>query len=361
MGRHSEVGGVAGFLCGGADLGRLSLVRWDGFDGFRSYAVTRIAAPRRSECFDIPSLSDLAYVQPMAPFTYVLIPAKDDEPMQEISMDEPEQLEANIGCLTKALNKYYRTHSGKQTEEGKKALVEATRQQLAKQQPNAAPDEDLMTKLAESQTCDIVQLRPATQDADWMGVNMYVDDKGVSKESPVNSRACAVCAECGCPTEVRGDAFVARLWDDQDGFKRHSITIAELSSDAPWVASARKFHADRPSADESSARLQALNMGGPQEPVTPLAERLPDAVTARAAGTEMFKTGDVDGAAERYVAAIALVDKQAGLEPEDDLAAAKEIHVACLVNLATCRLARASAVCRILRRGVSFDRESIHA
>ena len=157
----------------------------------------------------------------MAPFTYVLIPAKGDEPMQEISMEEPEELEANIGCLTKALNKYFGANGGKQTEEGKKALVEATRQQLAKQSPNAAPDEDLMSKLVESQTCDIVQLRPATQDAGWMGVNMYVDDKGVSKESPVNRRASAVCTECGIRTEVRGDAFVARLWDDQDGFKRH--------------------------------------------------------------------------------------------------------------------------------------------
>ena len=81
-------------------------------------------------------------------------------------------------------------------------------------------------------------------------------------------------------------------------------------------------------------------MGRPEEPVTPLAERLPEAATTRAAGTEKFKAGDVDGAAEQYVAAIALVDKQAGLEPEDDLAAAKEIHVACLVNLATCRSAR---------------------
>ena len=83
----------------------------------------------------------------MAPFTYVLIPAKGDEPMQEISMEEPEELEANIGCLTKALNKYFGANGGKQTEEGKKALVEATRQQLAKQSPNAAPDEYLMSKL----------------------------------------------------------------------------------------------------------------------------------------------------------------------------------------------------------------------
>ena len=176
----------------------------------------------------------------MSTFTYVLIPADDEEPMQERSMKEPEDLEQNIGCLTKTLQKYYRDYASGQTEEGKEALIEATRQQLKKQQPEATPDEGLMSRLAESQTVDIVQLRPATESAGWLGVNMYVDDKGVSKNSPSNRRASAMCTECGIPTDVRGDAFIARLWDDQEGFKRHSILITELSSDASWVLSAKR-------------------------------------------------------------------------------------------------------------------------
>lgn len=271
-------------------------------------------------------------------FSYVLIPAADDEPMREMRMKEPRDLEENIGCLTRVLQAYYREHAGAQTEEGKKALVEATRQQIQKQQPDSSPDEEMMTQLAMSQTVDIIQLRPATADSGFMGVNMYVDDKGVSKNSPLNRRASAICAECGIHSEVRGDAFVARLWDDQDGFKRHSITMNELSSTASWVISARDFHANRPSTEESSARLKALSMGGKQEPVAPLSERLAQATAARTSGTEQFKAGDIDGAAEQYMSVIRLMEAHDQSETEDDLKSAKELTVACLVNLAACRL-----------------------
>eukprot|EP00966_Prymnesium_polylepis_P142444 3288923-Prymnesium_polylepis.1 len=55
-------------------------------------------------------------------FTYVLIPANDDDPMEELSMEEPEDLESNIGCMTKVLQDYFRKNTGTQTEEGKRAL-----------------------------------------------------------------------------------------------------------------------------------------------------------------------------------------------------------------------------------------------
>ncbi|KAL1500261.1 hypothetical protein AB1Y20_012929 [Prymnesium parvum] len=271
-------------------------------------------------------------------FAYVLIPADDDEPMRELSMKEPEDLETNIGCLTKELQEYYRKFAGAQTEEGKKALVDATRQQLKKQQPDANPDEEMMSRLAMSQTVDIIQLRPATADSGWMGVNMYIDDKSVSKESPINRRATAICVECGLHSEVRGDAFIARLWDDQDGFKRHSITINELSSDAPWVVSARTFHANRPSMDESSARLKAMTAGGKQEPSPPLEERLPKAMAARTSGTELFKAGDIEGAAKQYLSAIALMEDRSQESTEENLKSAKELLIGSLVNLAACRL-----------------------
>ena len=44
----------------------------------------------------------------MTTVTYVLIPANNDEPMQEMQLPVPEQLEENISALTTALNSYYR-------------------------------------------------------------------------------------------------------------------------------------------------------------------------------------------------------------------------------------------------------------
>jgi hypothetical protein len=68
---------------------------------------------------------------------------------------------------------------------------------------------------------------------------MYVDDKGQAKQSPINERASAVCTACGMPTEVRGDAFVAKVWDDQDGFVRHDLRVRDLASDAPTIGKRR--------------------------------------------------------------------------------------------------------------------------
>jgi hypothetical protein len=41
-------------------------------------------------------------------------------------------------------------------------------------------------------------------------INMYVDDRGISKGLEVNRRACGLSQECGAPTDIVGDAFLAR-------------------------------------------------------------------------------------------------------------------------------------------------------
>lgn len=156
----------------------------------------------------------------MTSVTYVLIPANNDEPMQEMQLPVPEPLEENISALTTALNSYYRATAGVASGAGKQKLIDDMRAK-----GNALGD-DVLDRFAESQTCDIVQLLPSTAASGWMGVNLYVDDKGVSRASPLNARATAICTQCGCPTDVLGDGFFARVWDDQEGFERRDFTMA---------------------------------------------------------------------------------------------------------------------------------------
>jgi len=40
------------------------------------------------------------------------------------------------------------------------------------------------------------------------------------------------------PVQVRGDVFVARVFDNEDDFKRLDFTLGEVSSSAPWVKQA---------------------------------------------------------------------------------------------------------------------------
>jgi len=162
----------------------------------------------------------------MSTVTYLLVPADADAPMQELTLEVPSDLDKNIGCLTTLLQDYYRRTAGAFTQQGKDAMIDSVKQRLKETQPDAKPDETMLSKLAESQTVDIIQVLPATVDSGYVGVNLYVDDKGASRGSPLNARATAICAQCGCPTDVLGDGFFARVWDDQEGFERRNFTMA---------------------------------------------------------------------------------------------------------------------------------------
>ena len=276
-------------------------------------------------------------------------------------MAVPPTLEDNIGCLTRRCEDHYRLVAPINTEEGRQAVVDGVKQHYKQSNPNGAmPDEQLLAKLSESQTVDIIQLLPALKQTNFMGVNMYVDDKGTSKGSPHNERASQVCTACGLPTDVRGDAFLARVWDDQDGFVRHNLVISEISSGfrRGW-----RRRQSTPSARPSRGReLSAMKSGSAAEPADTrsLAERLDLAKAAKAAGTEQFKAGDVGGAAERYAEAVKLlgdprqsagagvgaaaaasdgrVDARVVEVPTERRCAATGLLVTTLINLATCRL-----------------------
>ncbi len=284
----------------------------------------------------------------MPSFTYTLIPADSDEPYRELSLPIPEALEENIGCLTKACNEHYTKHAPVMGEAGKQAIMESVKAQIKKQQPDAAdPNESMLGMLSTSQTCDIVQLLPSTPATEYLGVNMYVDDKGVAKGAPLNARAGAICAACGLPTEVRGDAFVARLRDDQnDIFERLDLRVADISSDAGWMKTAAERNANRADLPSAAQQLSAAGgAGAPAEPAEPLAERLRQATDAKAEGTDHFKKGGFGEAAELYMKAARLLKERGGgagdgatVEDEDELRSAREMRVVCLCNLAMCRL-----------------------
>ncbi|KAL1500262.1 hypothetical protein AB1Y20_012929 [Prymnesium parvum] len=81
-----------------------------------------------------------------------------------------------------------------------------------------------------------------------------------------------------------------------------------------------------------------MTAGGKQEPSPPLEERLPKAMAARTSGTELFKAGDIEGAAKQYLSAIALMEDRSQESTEENLKSAKELLIGSLVNLAACRL-----------------------
>lgn len=74
--------------------------------------------------------------------------------------------------------------------------------------------------------------------------------------------------ECaGHIVDIRGDAFIARTFDNEDDFKRLDFTLSEVSSSAEWVKCAariaeRKRQAGGPSSEQFLRRMQQQQKSG---------------------------------------------------------------------------------------------------
>ena len=47
------------------------------------------------------------------------------------------------------------------------------------------------------------------------------------------------------PSQVKGDAFLARVFDNGDDFERLDLNLSEVTSDAQWVKDAAAQNAQR--------------------------------------------------------------------------------------------------------------------
>ena len=68
------------------------------------------------------------------------------------------------------------------------------------------------------------------------------------------------------------------------------------------------------------------------------AEKIEKAVALKAEATTFFKAGEWEAARSKYVAAVDWVDREYDFVSEEDKKAGKELHSACLLNVAQCSL-----------------------
>lgn len=142
--------------------------------------------------------------------------------------------------------------------------------------------------------------------------------------------------------EVRGDAFLARVFDNGDDFERRDFLVAEVSSDAQWVRDAAAQHARQRAADTSGAAL-VERMRRTEEAAAATRGRVRELTPAEAAkeeGNEAFKRGDWQQAVECYTRA---------LEWSPDLPAALNNRALALLKLQRWQDA-ASDCCSVLER-----------
>ncbi|KAF0685971.1 Aste57867_22223 [Aphanomyces stellatus] len=186
-------------------------------------------------------------------FSIVYIPSVETEELQEWQLDLPVDVDGQIACLTERLRAHFKSKSGSASTEEQK---EAFRKQILSQLPKGATVNDQMMAmmLQMESLVDSIPLILNTPAVKHVGVNLYVDDKGTAKNLPVNMRASAIAQACGKMLEVRGDAFIARIFDNDDAFVRMDFKLSEINADAEWFKVAMTQNTKQGATSSSSDR-----------------------------------------------------------------------------------------------------------
>ncbi len=62
--------------------------------------------------------------------------------------------------------------------------------------------------------------------------------------------------------QVQGDAFLARVFDNEDDFERLDFTLKEVTSSAPWVKEAAAQNEAKRKGDQADTILQRMQVSG---------------------------------------------------------------------------------------------------
>lgn len=62
--------------------------------------------------------------------------------------------------------------------------------------------------------------------------------------------------------QVQGDAFLARVFDNEDDFERLDFTLKEVTSSAPWVKEAAAQNEAKRKGDQADTILQRMQVTG---------------------------------------------------------------------------------------------------
>lgn len=196
-------------------------------------------------------------------FKYVYVPADSSEKMEELEYAEAiETLEGD--SFRPFIEKYY-AGQGQSVDRSVllKQLQDRTGVNLAEKSEKGEMSQDALERILSSTSVEIFPVQLPTKGSEFLSVSVYLDDKGVSKDLPINSRVSGIVQACGYPGQTfRGDCFLGRVFDDnEEEWRRIDFTLKDCSTDAAWVASTKAQRSNRSSSDMSSM-ANKMGMGG---------------------------------------------------------------------------------------------------
>ncbi|GFE53678.1 MYND finger domain-containing protein [Babesia ovis] len=92
--------------------------------------------------------------------------------------------------------------------------------------PNFELTDDLLQSSIEAATTNyqIIPLTLPSKKNGYIAINCYIDGIGRVKNLPTNARATKLCS-----TDIRGECFVSKTFDDEDAFKRIDLTMEDYN------------------------------------------------------------------------------------------------------------------------------------
>lgn len=197
-------------------------------------------------------------------FSYVYIPQDETQLIEERKHEAEATLENDT--FIEALKK----HFGKGMEKPDPEMLKQQMMQHAGAEQAAEAmkklDDQTIAKLLNMTTVDIFPVLLPVEKTKFNGISIYVDDKGQSKKLPLNRRATDLAQRCGyVDTCFFGDAFIARIFDDQDAWERIDFKMSDCNSDAEWVKQVQEQREKKTSPGAlSDFKSMVAGKGGPQ-------------------------------------------------------------------------------------------------
>lgn len=234
---------------------------------------------------------------------YVFIPCDNTESIEELEFELPPGKECE--SFLDHLKKHFCRSGGGKTAAQKAAHRKAILDQLGPESAGKI-DQGVLEAATDLQMVENIALLPNSPASNYVAVNLYCDDEAQIKNLPLNPRASQIACCCGRMLEVRGDAFLARVFDNEDDFKRIDFTLSEVSSSAPWVVQAAEYVRRQESRGPAEALLNKMSERQKQAGSQAQVVELSPAEAAKDEGNKLFAKGQWAAAADQYSRALEL-------------------------------------------------------
>lgn len=169
---------------------------------------------------------------------FVYVPHDMSKPLEQLKFECPIKI-GGVDFLMEHLKPVFKA-MGSDRKIDLELLREHASSQTLGSSDAPSPSEDTLQKVASEGSVERFPLVHATEANNFTGVNIYLDEAGMLKRLPLNSRATDFCARAGYnpPPQFYGDVFLGRVKTRPD-HRIVSFSLGEdTAKDAKWLVQA---------------------------------------------------------------------------------------------------------------------------